>query len=364
MKKIFTILLASVLILLTGCLPQDVDHEIRPKPTELEYQAMVEDLKLSTVTLIGYYMEFQFSLGSGMIFDKQPSKDGMYYYYVITNNHVVQSMTHVIVRTQQGNDEVGDIYAFPILETDKDDIAIIRFESAYDYPIIPILPYHDNQPIKLSIGQHVFAIGTPIQLDNFNLVSNLGIISDLNTFYISHTANINPGNSGGPLFSYDGTFIGINTQRVEVIDGETIYLVGDAIPANKAASIIRTRIKEVTPKLGIVIVPYDEFVAIDYEQDFGEKGEGFDPYDHLPKDAFGVVIIEVNSTRPSYGIIQRYDLIQKVNGIEVKNNTDIMHALGTIESGKIYQFEIVRFNEETDAFDTLKLEVAIPWKIY
>lgn len=46
--------------------------------------------------------------------------------------------------------------------------------------------------------------------DNFNLIINLGIIFDFNSYYVSYIVNINLGNLGGLLFSYDGIFIGVN----------------------------------------------------------------------------------------------------------------------------------------------------------
>src|SRR5690554_2251766 len=185
MKKVYVALLGALLLLLTSCLPAPVDHPVRDEPTESEYQTLVEDLKDSIVNLIGYYMTFELSLGSGLIYHKEPSKDDMYYYYVVTNNHVVSSMSHMLVKTNQGNEEIGDIYAVPTQENDRDDIAIVRFESAFDYPLIDIMPLTSEKrtSIQLAIGQTVFGIGTPVSKDNFNLSSNLCIISDLSSNY-------------------------------------------------------------------------------------------------------------------------------------------------------------------------------------
>src|SRR5690554_1114299 len=147
MKKIFIPILVVFLLLLTSCLPVKVDHPLREVPTETEYQELVNSLKDSTVNLIGHYITFELSIGSGFIYDREPSKDGYYYYYVLTNNHVVDAMSHMVIKTNQGNTEIGDIYAFPVEETDTDDIAIVRFESNYDYPMINILPLDDEQNI-------------------------------------------------------------------------------------------------------------------------------------------------------------------------------------------------------------------------
>ncbi|WP_162146875.1 S1C family serine protease [Acholeplasma granularum] len=363
MKKILLIIISFSLIMLTGCMADEIEHQLRDKPTSLEYQELVASLKDSTVSLIGYQLEFEVGLGSGLIYDKEPSKDDKYYYYVVTNYHVVSAMSYVEVVTNQGNIEFGDIYAYTLdSETDNDDIAIVRFESSYDYPLIEILPLNEEQAIQvqLKVGQFVFGVGTPVDKINQNLSTNLGIITDLSQTYVSHSANINPGNSGGPLFSYDGTFIGINTQRVEVIDGETVYLINESIHVNKVAEVIKRRLSQVTPKLGIVIMSYIDFVTDDYIARYGDKAKGFNPLDHVKNGLAGVVVTTVNQTRASFGILEKYDVILEANGIRVTNNEQLGAALNGIESGRTYEFLVSRKNKETNIYEQINLEVIIP----
>lgn len=59
---------------------------------------LVEDLSDSIVNLFGYYMIFEVLLGLGLIFDREFLKDGMYYYYVLMNNYVVDIMIYMKVK--------------------------------------------------------------------------------------------------------------------------------------------------------------------------------------------------------------------------------------------------------------------------
>ncbi len=363
MKKLMSILILGLLLILTACLPGKIDHPVRNKPTELETQALINNLRNSTVALLGHHMEFQVGLGSGMIFMKEDSPNGSYYYYVVTNNHVVRTMTHVVVRTWYDRDELGDIYASPGEVTiDEEDIAVVRFESDFDYPVVDIIPFtaEEDTFVQLSIGQTVFGIGTPINPVNHNLVSNFGIIADLSSNFVGHTANINPGNSGGPLFAYDGTFVGINTQRIEYVAGQTIYLLSESIDVNQTAKMIKQRLAEVTPRLGIYIDEYSVFIGTNYEEKYGDRAEGFDPFDYVPANASGVVVIDINSTRPSFGVFQRYDLIIAVNGITVTSIAALGDVITPVTANTTYYFTVTRYNWDLQIFETLDLEVHVP----
>ncbi|MFA5692099.1 MAG: S1C family serine protease [Acholeplasmataceae bacterium] len=366
MKKIFVFLLIFLSSsTYQSCSFEKIDNPLREPYTEEEFNLLVEDLKLSVVTMLDYYLDFDLGLGSGMIFKKEEASPNTYYYYVLTNNHVVEGVTRIMIKTAFDTLEEGDIYAFPSddeMTRGNEDIAIVRFESSFEYPLIPIIPYEDeNTHVQLSVGQTVFGIGTPTEEENHNLVTNLGIITNLSNSFISHTANINAGNSGGPLFSSDGTFIGVNTQRLETLrdrDMELVYLINDSIDVNQTAKMIKRRLDGVTPKIGIQIVTYSNFISIDYSV-FGDEGMLFDPYDHVPVNEVGVVIIEVNSTRSSSGILQRYDLIKKVDGKTVVSNEQLIDMLSPIIKGKTYTFEVIRKNEVTNKFETKVLDVTI-----
>ncbi|HHY96562.1 MAG TPA: serine protease [Acholeplasma sp.] len=359
MRKIYIILLAIFLTFLVSCDAHYVEHPIMEERTIEETQKLIRKLQNSTVSLVGYIMEFEVSLGSGMIFKKEPTNNSNeYYYYVVTNQHVVEDMSHVDVVTFYGRVELGDIYAFGD-GVNSEDIAIVRFISDFDYPVIPIIPYEDSsKQIQVTVGQTVFGIGTPLDTVYHNIVTDMGIIYEVSGQMITHSSNINPGNSGGPLFSYDGTFIGINTQRLEIVNGHKIDSIGDAIHANQVARMIRTRLNAIKPKLGIHILDSEAFLSTNYVNSFGEQAIGFDPNKKIPAIT-GVVIMDVNSTRPSYGLLERYDLIVSINGVRIYKGEDLIKAVGEIKVGNTYSFEVYRYNDSIKNFELLEIKVMI-----
>src|SRR5690606_34257686 len=163
------------LLVLTACVPLEVEHTLRETPTEEEQAEIIQRLKYSTVALQGYFMEIQVGLGSGLIFKREDSPNGKYYYYVVTNHHVLRGATSMQVYTEYGTIEAGDIYVTS--ETKEtasfEDIGIVRFESEFEYPIVSIIPYLDPLTVvRVSVGQTVFGIGSPSTKDNLNLMTN------------------------------------------------------------------------------------------------------------------------------------------------------------------------------------------------
>jgi S1-C subfamily serine protease len=355
MKRVLATFFLMVVLISNGCAKVDFDHPIRVTPTEEEYVELVRELKKSTVSLRGFQVGIELSLGSGMIFAKEPSPNGSTFYYVVTNNHVVDDITGILIDTDFDRSEHGDIYlTAPQDYASFEDIAIVRFESDFEYPIIKIVPLEEEKQIGVTVGQYVFGIGSPSTKDNLNLVTNIGVISAVDSRYIVHTANINPGNSGGPLFSYDGTFIGINSSRLERINGEMIYLVSDAIDANQVARLINNLFENRVPKLGIIITEMSNFMQIDKDDRFE-----WDPQDYVDPLIEGLVILEVGSTRPSFGILQMYDVITHINGVKVTTRDQLAEVVGTIEIGNVYEFTVVRKHEFLPTYEELTLEVEI-----
>lgn len=364
MKRIISFLIILLFTFtLIGC-SNNIELSIIDDYTESEFNELVEKLKLSTVLIEEYYLDYNLGHGSGLIYYREELDNNTYRYYVLTNNHVVKYGTRVVIKTYYKEEE-GDVYAS--YDGDKDipdneDIAIIRFDSNIDYPLIDIIPFNEKKYLEVYKGQKVFAIGTPSYVENYNLVSNIGVISSISRNFISHTTNINAGNSGGPLFSIDGTFIGVNTQRIEYLENknnELVYLISDSIDANQVAYMINKRLKEVTPRIGISILDYEKFININYQDITDGKNVIFDPFLYVPHGESGVVVLEVNSTRPSYGILNRYDLIKEVNGNPVYNVSQLAQEIGTISEGNTYEFKVIRKNPITNQFDNINLTVII-----
>jgi S1-C subfamily serine protease len=111
-----------------------------------------------------------------------------------------------------------------------DSVSSLGFPST-DQDATKIL--NPNQPVSNT------ALNSPVQrgfLDaDFNVTKENGGIkknsfrarpkaSQLEAFYLVHTARIAPGNSGGPLIARDGTVLGINTLGITISMGDEKFI--------------------------------------------------------------------------------------------------------------------------------------------
>jgi serine protease Do len=136
-------------------------------------------------------------VGSGFIL----SNDG----YIMTNAHVVEDATKVIVTMPDKRE-----FKAKIIGVDKrTDVAVVKIEAS-NLPAVKI-----GDVSKLRVGEWVMAIGSPFGLDNS---VTAGIVSakqrDTGEYlpFIQTDVAINPGNSGGPLINMKGEVVGINSQ--------------------------------------------------------------------------------------------------------------------------------------------------------
>ncbi|KRE44504.1 S1C family serine protease [Paenibacillus sp. Soil522] len=145
--------------------------------------------------------------------------------WVVTNAHVVEDMTNLVVVTADGKQ-------YDAVRTHSDtasDLALVKIKAT-KLPIAKLA----HSPLKVQVGETVVAIGTPVSFSLRNTATS-GILSGMNrsissAYNLLQTdAAINPGNSGGPLVNMKGEVIGINSLKfVEVgIDN-----LGFSIPAD------------------------------------------------------------------------------------------------------------------------------------
>ncbi len=138
--------------------------------------------------------------------------------------------------------------------------------------------------------------------------------------------------------------------------------MSESIDVNQVAKMIKTRLGNVTPKLGITVVGYNDFVTVDYENEFGDKASNFDPYDYVPTQSHGIVVIDINSTRPSFGKLEKYDLIVGVNGKDIPEVDGVNFFSTTIqplEKGNTYNLNVIRYDEDLEVFIEVLVVVTV-----
>ena len=162
------------------------------------------------------------SLGSGVVIDPAG--------VVITNDHVVQGASRIVVTTADGKE-----YEAEVKGADADNDLAVLTVNAKGLPAAKL-----GTTADLLIGETVIAVGNPFGLSN---TVTTGIVSAVQrtvrgetgrtyTDFIQTDAAINPGNSGGALANILGELIGINTA---IVGGANT--IGFAIPVERARRI-------------------------------------------------------------------------------------------------------------------------------
>lgn len=193
-------------------------------------------------------------IGSSSNFGGQGTGSGVIYTdagYIITNLHVVEGATRIIVGLPSGEEKqatlVGTGAAAGV------DIAVLKVEAT------DLTPATFGSTRSISVGDLAVAVGSPFGLD---ATVTSGIISALHRNRedvdirdaIQTDAPINPGNSGGALANARGEVIGINTAILSPgagafgSQGGNVG-IGFAIPAEIVRNIADQIIDGKTPQL-------------------------------------------------------------------------------------------------------------------
>lgn len=199
--------------------------------------------------------------GSGSIYRSTSSLS-----YIITNNHVVENAaTSGTIRVEFSDG--SEIDATIVGRDRMYDIAVLQVKKGN----LPPIALGDSS--KISVGEEVLAIGSPLGLAN---TVTQGIISALNrpvtagtldsTSYVNAIqtdAAINPGNSGGALVDAKGRIIGVNSAIATLTSGGVSGSIGlgFSIPINEAKRVVDEIIatgKSTRPVMGVV---FDDVTA-------------------------------------------------------------------------------------------------------
>ncbi len=269
------------------------------------------------------------STGSGFIL----TEDG----YVVTNNHVVEGATSVVVRMTDRREFDAEVVGLDELS----DLALLKIE-AEDLPTLKLAA-----PDSLKVGEWVLAIGSPFGLDfsvTAGIVSAMGrslptATNDNYVPFIQTDVAINPGNSGGPLFNLDGEVVGVNSQ-IYTRSGGSIGL-SFSIPV----SVVRDVVEQLRDSgavqrgwLGVSIQNVDKNLA----EAFG-----------LDRPAGALVAQVVKGSPAEEAGIQEGDVIVEFDGEYIETSSELPHVVGLIKPGSKVEVGLIRDGDKK----TLQVEV-------
>lgn len=266
--------------------------------------------------------------GSGIIY----RKDG----YIITNQHVVDGATELIVTLHDGTEYKGRILG----QDTKTDLAVVKVEANN----LPAAKFGNSD--NLMVGELAVAIGNPAG-EEFSGTVTAGIISALNRSLnvgekkmklIQTDAAINPGNSGGALVNQYSEVIGINSVK---LSSPQIEGMGFAIPINDALPIINELIQNgyvKRPWIGIGISNITEYISKQY---------------NLP---VGVYIGKIYYGSPAEKAgLKPDDVIVKIDEVKVETIEDLSHIIEKHKAGDVIRLTIYRDSKYMDIDITLDI---------
>jgi len=182
------------------------------------------------------------SAGSGFII----SPDG----YVLTNDHVLGSGTHITVLMYDGRSYPATV----IGRKPEGDLALLKIDSPHEFYF---LEFANSD--ELMVGEQVAAIGNPLgEFANSMTVGHVSaldrevVIEGVRLTLIQTDAAVNRGNSGGPLINDRGQVIGVITAKSTGAEG-----IGFAIPSNIAIDVVNAWLNPTsetpTPVIGVSV---------------------------------------------------------------------------------------------------------------
>ena len=261
------------------------------------------------------------SLGTGVIVDGKKA-------LVLTNSHVVQNGTDILVRLNDGREFQAELKG-----ADPDfDLAVLELKGASD---LPELPLGDSDTVLP--GETVIAIGNPF---GFRHTVTTGVVSALGrsihsesgffTDLIQTDCAINPGNSGGPLVNLDGSLVGITTA----VYGKG-WGISFAIPVNKARRVMEGLLGErgMSPVwLGIEAADIDQRFAM-------EMG--------LAHGRGGVLVTGVLKDTPAARAgLEPGDVICSVNQTPISDRRDYLNLLRNQVEGAKLELEVASLAQQ------------------
>ncbi len=278
------------------------------------------------------------SQGSGVIFRSNG--------FILTNNHVVEDATHIIVMMHDGAEHDA-----AIIQTDiRSDLAVLRIDAEH------LRAARFGRLEDVCIGHWTFAVGNPFGLANFTGSASFSVgnvssfgrnLTDLldvtDTRYygnlIETSAAINPGNSGGPLFNIDGEVIGVVTAietRTGVTEG-----VGFAVPmSERVLKIISHLERGEEVRYGYLGVRVDKQPPSKLRDVGGVK-------------VTGARLGEVLEGPASRAGLRDGDIVIELDGVPIRDYDHLVRVVGSTPVGADVKTRVVRKDHELVSTVTL-----------
>src|SRR4030095_7510827 len=242
--------------------------------------------------------------------------------YILTNEHVVEGSSRIIVGLQSGEKYRGRVIGID----EETDVAVVKIDAPQDLPTVTLGDSNAAQ-----VGDWVLAIGSPFGLDQ---TVTAGIISkkERETPYFTNfqrflqtDAAITRGNSGGPLVNMRGEVISINSQIASPTGDDNG--IGFALPASEANFVYRQIVSQGKVRRGYLGVTLDS-VKDEFARVYG-----------LP-EAEGAIIIDLQQTKEGQptpaakaGLLSN-DVITEFNGQQVLSAQDLIQKVAATPVGK------------------------------
>jgi serine protease Do len=243
---------------------------------------------------------------------------------VMTNSHVVEGASEVIVRTADGVEYLVE----EIRRDGPSDVALLRIK---DPPQLTVAKLGDSD--QLEIGDWVLAIGSPFELDttvSAGIISGKGRgIHKIQRGKLLQTdAAINPGNSGGPLVNLDGEVVGINVAIASSSGG--YQGIGFAIPSNQARWVATQLMSYGEVRRAYLGVEIDDLIPPE------ARRLGLPPIS-------GVRVKEVKANSPAAnaGLLAK-DVITEFAGMRVRDARDLQAIVEQQPPGSRHRMKIIR----------------------
>ena len=292
--------------------------------------------------------------GSGFVY-KTDDKYG----YILTNAHVVESATKILIVNSKEEEIDGEVVGYDTYS----DVAVVKIPAE---KVIAVAELGNTEDIRL--GDTVFAIGTPVSLQ-YSFTVTRGILSGKNrmvsmsstsgnAFYgqqvvdswymslLQIDASINSGNSGGPLANSNGEVIGITNSKLSnsYMNSASIENMGFAIPIEDALAVanqLEENGKVTRAVLGVSMTTVE-----------AAKATGYDLDDDV---TYGAVVADISKgSSADKADLQKGDVIIKINDYKVENYMYLKYYLYRFNVGDKVTLTYLRDGKEKTAEITLK----------